>query len=114
MDNTHFAMEKAIALIEIIRKNNHPRIRVKEKGAEYMPYWCDWLNSPVPGYVDFGQEPLPIRLVEFIEIDTVKFERIGKLIPDKRLNLKEGIIQDLMSVGIDHEILYDYIIRCRF
>lgn len=46
------------------------RFRVKWKGDDEMTDWQPWLVCPVPGYLETGCGPVPVRDVEWLDIST--------------------------------------------
>ena len=51
------------------------RYRLKIEGIPFMEQWNDWLIQPSPGYLETRRDgPLPIRQVQWIDIDA-SFEK---------------------------------------
>jgi|LakMenE18May11ns_1017448.scaffolds.fasta_scaffold9689307_1 hypothetical protein len=58
-------------------------LRIKWAGDCDEPEWAPWVIIPTDGYIETGgMGPIPFRDVEWIEIDTSRFNKNGRLIPN--------------------------------
>ncbi|MFM2293372.1 MAG: hypothetical protein RIS29_3185 [Bacteroidota bacterium] len=53
--------------------------------------WNRWNTTPVNGYLDIGNEPIKIDEINYIEIDCLKDEFIGKIMPSKKTLLTKEV-----------------------
>lgn len=100
-------------LIGVIQTNKC-KVRMKVKGC-LAPEGCNnWVIIPTSGYVETGgQGPWPIRQVEWVEIDPIVTEHIGRRVPPKRIDSSMQIEEGLRQVDISYTVL-DGIIRISF
>lgn len=59
--------------------------------------WSSWLTMPVPGYVDFGLEPISLQEIDNILVKTGKKIAQGKRIAETTKNFMNDLIKFLDS-----------------
>jgi hypothetical protein len=79
-------------------------VRLKILGSEDIFDWSPWLVEPSNGYVEVKETgPVHSSLIEWVEIRSVREERLGRLIPVKLIDCRQEIIIALNELGIDFE-----------
>ena len=59
-----------------------PAVRIKWNGDSEMPEWAPWVIMPTDGYIETGSMgPVPIKDVEWIEVDASHTSKNGRLVP---------------------------------
>lgn len=105
-----------MTLIEkIAALSNHlkcqPRLKLKHNSTPEV-----WGNMgicfPVSGYIELSG-PWPFREVEWLEINTVVTEIIGRLVVPKQRNYLDQIVSLLRTEGVKHSIV-DSVVRIPF
>lgn len=95
------AIEKVAALINSLGCN--PRIKLKN---DITPE--TWGNTgicvPVNGYIEV-QGPWPLREVEWLEINPIVIEHIGRLVAPKRWNHSDAIVSFLQTEDVSFNIV---------
>jgi hypothetical protein len=81
------------------------RYRLKIKNEALDAAWSNWLGHPSDTYLEAeNQGPYSIKNIEWIEIDPVESRRIGRLVPDKKIDHTEPLIKLLDRVSFPYMI----------
>ena len=84
-------------------KQLHCQVRIKLKAEELPEGWAGGIGLPVRGYIEL-HGPWPFREVEWLEINPIVIEHIGRLVKPRQHNYLENIMAHLKSEGISHSI----------
>lgn len=76
------------------------RIRTKKSGELI---WSSWITIPVPGYVDFGLEPIPLQQIDSILVKTSKKIAHGIRSAETTNNFLNDLIKFLDSASKSFE-----------
>jgi hypothetical protein len=80
-------------------------VRLKILKNEDISDWSPWLVEPSNGYVEVKETgPVHSSLIEWVEISSVRKERLGRLIPVKLVDCRQEIITALNEFDIDFEL----------
>jgi hypothetical protein len=80
-------------------------VRLKILKNEGISDWSPWLVEPSNGYVEVKETgPVHSSLIEWVEISSVREERLGRLIPVKLIDCRQEIIIALNELGIDFKL----------
>ena len=66
--------------------------------------WLDWLRIPVPGYLDYGAEPLPFSEVLDILLSPTVAVPVGRLMPAMVENYAQEISSFLEQAKFSFQI----------
>ncbi|WP_369810683.1 DUF6678 family protein [Hymenobacter cheonanensis] len=99
------------ALVGVIQTNKC-KVRMKVRGYSAPEGWNDWAIIPTAGYIEING-PWPIRQVDWVEINPIVTEHIGRLVPPKRIDSSMQIEEGLRQADISYIVL-DGIIRISF
>jgi hypothetical protein len=85
-------------IVSQLVKNESLRIRVVLRDGT-ASNWGKFIILPAPGYCEIDG---PVRYgdVEFLEIDSIEYKKIGRLVPDKKIDHSNAIINELNSNSI--------------
>ena len=75
--------------------------RLKLKEESEWTGWSEWLTSPVPSCVEnqsYG--PVEKKRVDMIEISVHRTTRSGRLLPEKKVDLSDELIEKLKLKGV--------------
>ncbi|MVN79219.1 hypothetical protein GO988_23045 [Hymenobacter sp. HMF4947] len=79
-----------------------------------LPSGWGWFLVPVPGYVESSAYgPVPTREVEWVEIDPLVPQHIGRLVPPRLLDHTPELLHQLAEHGIPVQLVEGRI-RIRF
>ena len=95
-------MNKLEALANFLRQL-HCQVRLKHKAYKMPEGWAGGIGLPVRGYIELVG-PWPFREVEWLEINPIVIEHIGRLVKHRQHNYLENIIAHLNSEVINHSI----------
>jgi hypothetical protein len=104
-------MNKLEALADFLRQL-HCRVRLKHKAHALPEAWAGGIGLPVRGYIELIG-PWPFREVEWLEINPIVVEHIGRLVKPKQHNYLENITSFLQSQGIAYAVV-DEAVRIPF
>ena len=79
-------------------------VKIKPKGRRKPQEWS-WVIEPVPNYIESGSGPWRFREVEYVEINPIKLERIGRLVAPKKSNKTASLEAALHEAGIPYVLL---------
>jgi hypothetical protein len=80
------------------------KIRVKWSEADEPTIWENWIISPTDHYVETGSlGPVPMREVEWIEVDTVELRYIGRLVGHRKVEHLAELIQVFEEKSIEFQ-----------
>lgn len=79
------------------------QVRIKLKLDDVPELWAGGIGLPVKGYIELNG-PSTFREVEWLEINPIVLEHVGRLVKPKQHNYLENIIAHLKSEGISHSI----------
>jgi hypothetical protein len=82
-------MNKLEALADFLRQL-HCQVRLKHEAYETPEAWAGGIGLPVRGYIELHR-PWPFREIEWLEINPVVIEHIGRLVKPKQHNHLEEI-----------------------
>ncbi|MGI4832236.1 MAG: DUF6678 family protein [Janthinobacterium lividum] len=94
------------ALISLVQES---KCAARLKPKEYSePQQWSWVIEPVPNYIESGGGPWPSSEVEWLELNPIKTEHVGRLVAPKKINktswlkveLAKAIIPYTLSNGI--------------
>jgi hypothetical protein len=97
-----------LTLVNIIQANKCS-VRLKVRGAPKPEGWNSRAGIPVPGYIEING-PWPIHQVDWVEINPVVMEYIGRLVPPKQVNSLIQIESELRQADLLYTVS-DGIIR---
>ena len=88
--------------IEAIVKEMPISVRVKLKD-EALTDWSSWLTFPSDGYGEIKSYG-PFRIVdaEYIELNPIEIKKIGRLVPEKKVNHTEAVAAALLKAEIPY------------
>jgi hypothetical protein len=96
---------KAAEAIDVLTTRFAVDTRTKFR-QEHTPSRWGWFLVPVPGYVESSAYgPLPIREVEWVEIDPIKQQHIGRLVPPKFIDYTVELLQQLAVHGVSAQVI---------
>jgi hypothetical protein len=104
-------MNKLQALADFLRQLRC-QVRLKHKAYKMPEEWAKGIGLPVRGYIELIG-PWSFREVEWLEINPIVIEHIGRLVKPRQHNYLEGIIAHLNSESINH-FINDGMIRISF
>jgi hypothetical protein len=96
-------MNKLEALADFLRQL-HCRVRLKLEAYELPEAWAGGISLPVRGYIEL-HGPWPFREVEWLEINLIVVEYIGRLVKPKQHNYLENITLFLQSQCIAYAVV---------
>lgn len=89
------------------------RYRIKPVHEPDPGEWFRWLIIPVEGYLETGSTgPVPVRDVEWVDVDPVEIVEQGRLIPTRYVDRSDAIVRALRETGAAIEIV-DGLVRVR-
>lgn len=98
--------------ISLIIKQLSLLIRVTFKD-ETVSKWSNWLTFPSDGYGEIQVTgPFLIREVSCIEVNPIEIRKVGRLVPDKKIDHSIELRDALTKAGIEFEEI-DAIFRIR-
>jgi len=77
---------------------------MKVKGYSAPESWNNCAIIPTSGYIEING-PWPIRQVDWVEINPVIMEHVGRLVPAKRINSLTEIEEGLRKASIPYTTL---------
>ena len=90
------------------------RFRPKILNQDLEESWGNWMFIPAEGYVEFERfGPIRISDLEWLDIDPIEVKRIGRLVPDRRIDHSDVLLQLLSQVNQPFE-KYGGKIRLKF
>jgi hypothetical protein len=95
-------MNKLEALANFISQL-HCQVRLKSNAEEIPEAWTRGIGLPVPRYIEL-HGPVPFREVEWLEINSIVVEHIGRLVKPKQHNYLENITSFLQSQDIAYAV----------
>lgn len=95
-------MNKLEALTDFLRQL-HCQVRLKHKAYKMPEGWAGGIGLPVRGYIELIG-PWPFKEVEWLEINPIVTEHIGRLVKPRQHNYLKDIIAHLNSRGINHSV----------
>jgi hypothetical protein len=95
-------------LVNIIQANKC-EVRLKVKGSPEPEGWNSGVAIPVSGYIEING-PWPIHQVDWVEINPVVMEYIGRLVPPRKVNSLIKIESELSQANLLYTVS-DNIIR---
>jgi len=99
-------------LVRIIQRFGG-QVRVKVKWDAEVS-WSTWIIIPTSGYIELSEiGPYPVREIEWLEINPIKFEHIGRLVPPRRIDNTSQLEADLRNADIPYTIL-DGLVKISF
>jgi hypothetical protein len=101
-----------IQALVAVTQTNKCKVRMKVKGYSAPERWNDCAIIPTPGYIEING-PWPIRQVDWVEINPIVTEYIGRLVPPKQINSLMQIEEGLRQAHIPYTIL-DGVIHVSF
>jgi hypothetical protein len=101
-----------IQALVAVTQSNKCMVRMKVKGYAAPEHWNDYAIIPVAGYIEING-PWPIRQVDWVEINPIVTEHIGRLVPPKQINSLMQIEDELRQAHIHYTVL-NGIIRVPF
>ena len=88
-------------------------VRIKLNSRLDASSWS-WIIIPVPGYIELGSVgPWPIREVEWLEINPIATEYIGRLVAPRILDNLSQLEVALREANLPYTVL-DAVIRITF
>lgn len=77
------------------------RVRVKLVGQHWVSEWSKWISIPSPSYFEIeGSTPVRIEDIEWVEIESSGSRDVGRLVPAKRFDLTDSLIDELGQKGL--------------
>jgi hypothetical protein len=71
--------------------------------------WSPWVTTPANGYLELATGgPYKQAEVAAIDIDPIRSEKVGLLVPDKKTDLSNELVSYLSSHNIAYEIMEGY------
>jgi len=96
--------EKARLIVEISKTVGH-QIRMHYSSGMVSP-WGAWISQPAPSYLELqGVGPEPLSALLSIDFDPIKEEYLGKLLPRKRRDRSEQIMQMIQAANLEFTVL---------
>lgn len=87
-------------LIELLQSLS-VRVRVKWCGDSTPSRWDKSVFSPVAGYLETGfLGPVQFADIEWIEIDALERQQLGRLIPEKVIDHSQAISDSLQELEL--------------
>ncbi|MBD2724551.1 DUF6678 family protein [Hymenobacter armeniacus] len=102
-------IEKIAALLNQLKCQ--PRLKLKHDNTPEA--WSNMgIGLPVRGYIELNG-PWPFREVEWLEINPIVMERVGRLVAPKQWSHLEQIASFLQLEGVEYKII-DGMVRIPF
>ncbi len=84
--------------------------RIKPMRALDPGTWCRWLIIPVEGYLETGSTgPVPVRDVEWVDVDPMEIVAEGRLIPARYVDRSEALVRTLRETGAAIEMVSGFV-----
>jgi hypothetical protein len=100
-----FEPMKAEEVIDALTTRFAIDTRAKFKQEETPSKW-GWFLVPVPGYAESSAYgPVPIREIEWVEINPIEQRRIGRLVPPHIIDHTPTLLQQLAVHGIPVQVV---------
>lgn len=94
-----------------VLKTFHLLTRVQWSGDTEPTSWEHSLFIPTSGYLETGSlGPVPWQAIQWIEVDTVEECHIGRLVPPKKIDHSDSLINALDNAGLPF-VRIDRVIR---
>lgn len=88
-----------MALVELINFITENSLPVRIIGNGQSKDWSNWISIPSENYLDCGNEPIPFREVEAIEVCSVVLIERGRLMQP----IKKGYAEELEKLcNLEH------------
>lgn len=86
------------------------KTRVKWTQNSEPTQWEDSLFIPVQNYLETGKlGPVPMREVEWVEVDPIEIHHIGRLVADRQVDHLEDLVHTLSQRGIAFQQVEQYL-----
>ena len=96
---------KAAEAIDVLTTRFAVDTRTKFRDEPTPSRW-GWFLVPVQGYVESSAYgPLPVREVEWVEIDPIEQRHIGRLVPPKIIDHTAELLQQLAVHGVPAQVV---------
>jgi hypothetical protein len=96
-------------IVEIIGSLNL-RCRIKASDDDDVSDWSEKIWSPVPSCFElFSCGPVPIRQIEWLDIDPVVTTKKGRLLPEMKEDKRDALVSALTKQKIKFEDLGAFI-----
>jgi hypothetical protein len=77
------------------------RVRVKLVGQDWVSEWSKWISTPSPSYFEIeGSAPERIEDIQWVEVESSGSRDVGRLVPAKRFDLTDALIDELSQKGL--------------
>lgn len=93
-----------MALVELINFITENSLPVRIIGNGQSKDWSNWISIPSENYLDCGNEPIPFREVEAIEVCSVVLYEKGRLIAPIKKEYGEELEKLCRSLHLNFEI----------
>ena len=78
----------------MVLKSSPCRVRVKWSRDFEPSQWADVIYIPTSRYLETGfLGPVPMREVEWVEVDTIEIRYVGRLVRELRIDHADNLIQ---------------------
>jgi hypothetical protein len=83
-------------------KNKGWAFRLKVTSGEAPTVWSRFFISPSDSYIETDAGPVPIRDIEYIDINPIEYRYVGRLVADKPYDHSGEIKMLLDDIGISY------------
>jgi hypothetical protein len=81
-------------------RSTHCRSRIKWSQCVEPGKWTHFFIVPTDGYIEGRLGPIPVREVDWVEIDPIALQDVGRLIPQRQIDHTAAWMSYLAQQGI--------------
>jgi hypothetical protein len=89
--------------VETMLRSTRCRSRIKWSRDSEVTDWTTFFIVPVDGYIEGLCGPIPVREVDWVDIDPIEIQEVGRLVPQRRVDHTAELVSDLTQHGIRYE-----------
>lgn len=89
-------------VFSLVAKNDLA-LRIKHVSQDEPSAWTHWIGRPVVGYIELQRiGPIALSDIDWLEINAIEERHMGRLMPAKRFDHTDEIIDRLIAGEIRH------------
>lgn len=105
-------MQQIFSDISVIVSKTKLAVRVELSNGKVLD-WSPWLTTPSEGYCELASGgPYRQSEVTAVDIDPVRCEKIGRLVPDRKSDLSEELSECLTAAAVPYSNCRSYFRIC--
>lgn len=91
-------------------KTSPCKVRVKWSGDFEPTKWEDLVFIPTSRYLETGSlDPVPMREVEWIEVDTIEVRYVGRLVKELQIDRADDLIKACSEKAIEFQQIEQFL-----